>query len=62
MKGLIKWAGEIAGFLFGWLIPFVFILAGGFIFIRFFPNHALLLTAVWTVAVIIIDIRYSKWY
>lgn len=62
MKALKKWLISTAGFLFGNLIPLIAIFIGAVFFILFFPRYAIVLTAAWTVVVIVIDVRYSKWY
>ncbi|ORM73262.1 hypothetical protein HA48_10400 [Pantoea wallisii] len=62
MKAVIKWLVSVAGFLFGNLLPLAAILIGAVFFILFFPRYAIPLTAVWAVVVIVIDVRYSRWY
>lgn len=62
MKYVKKWFIEIAGFLFGGLIPLLAIFIGMVFFILVIPRYALALTAVWTIIVIVIDVRYSRWY
>ena len=53
---------RLIGFLFADLIPLAIIVAGALFFIIVLPTHAILLTVIWAVVVIVIDVRYSKWY
>lgn len=47
---------------FFYLIPAVLIVAGIYIFVRFIPNYAAILSALWIVIVSIVYIKYNKWY
>ncbi|QGY28578.1 hypothetical protein CUN67_06345 [Pantoea cypripedii] len=60
MKWLYKKVIQTIGFLFGNLIPLAAIILGGVFFVIFIPEYSVLLTAIWAVVVLVIDIRYSK--
>ncbi len=62
MTWLYKKVIQTIGFLFGNLIPLAAIFLGGIFFVIFIPAYAVLLTVIWAVVVLVIDIRYSKWY
>lgn len=62
MRRLLKWIVEIAGFLFAGLIPVSAILFGGLLFVTLIPEYAFFLTIAWEIIVIVLYIRYSKWY
>lgn len=47
---------------FFYLVPAVLIVAGIYIFVRFIPNYAAILSALWIVIVSIVHIKYNKWY
>lgn len=47
---------------FFYLVPAVLIVAGIYIFVRFIPNYAAILSALWIVIVSIVYIKYNKWY
>lgn len=44
------------------LIPFAVIMAGLYIFIRFIPEHAGLLSISWVAIVSYVYIKYNRWY
>ena len=45
---------------FFYLIPAVLIVAGIYIFVRFIPNYAAILSALWIVIVSIVYIKYNQ--
>lgn len=47
---------------FFYLIPFALIVAGLYIFIRFIPEHAGLLSISWVTIVYYFYIKYNRWY
>lgn len=47
---------------FFYLVPAVLIVAGIYIFVRFIPNYAAILSALWIVIASIVYIKYNKWY
>ncbi len=58
MKRAILWLLQS----FFYLIPAAIIVAGVYIFIRFIPGYAALLSLSWIIIVSFIYIKYNKWY
>jgi len=47
---------------FIYLIPAVLIVAGVYIFIRFIPEHAAIISIIWVMVVSYVYIKYNRWY
>ncbi len=58
MKRVLLWLVQS----FFYLIPFAVIMAGLYIFIRFIPEHAGLLSISWVAIVSYVYIKYNRWY
>jgi len=58
MKRVFLWL--IQSFVY--LIPAVVIVAGLYVFIRFIPEYAALLSITWVVVVSCVYIKYNRWY
>lgn len=58
MKRVILWLIQSIFYL----VPAVIILAGIYIFVRFIPGYAALLSFTWVIFVSFIYIKYNKWY
>ncbi len=58
MKRAILWLIQS----FFYLIPVAIIGAGIYVFVRFIPSYAALLSLLWIIIVSYIYIKYNKWY
>ncbi|ASG38390.1 hypothetical protein CES92_05215 [Enterobacter roggenkampii] len=58
MKQVILWLLKS----FFYLIPALLIVIGIYLFVRFIPGHAALLSVVWVIVISVIYVKYNKWY
>ncbi len=58
MKKALLWL--IQSFIY--LIPLAVVVVGIYIFVRFMPNYAALLSISWVIVVSFIYIKYNRWY
>lgn len=45
-----------------YLVPALLIVIGIYMFVRFIPGHAALLSVVWVIVISVIYVKYNKWY
>ncbi|VTP17190.1 hypothetical protein PUATCC27989T_05186 [Phytobacter ursingii] len=58
MKRAILWL--LQSYIY--LVPFVLILAGAYIFARFIPDYFGIMTFLWIVIVTFFYVKYNRWY
>lgn len=58
MKQAILWLLKS----FFYLVPALLIVIGIYLFVRFVPDYAALLSVAWVITISVIYIRYNKWY
>ena len=58
MKRVFLWLMQS----FIYLIPAALIVAGVYIFIRFIPEYAAIISIIWVMVVSYVYIKYNRWY
>lgn len=58
MRRAILWLAQS----FFYLIPAVIILLGVYVFVRYIPGYAAVLSLSWVILVSFVYIKYNKWY
>ncbi len=58
MKRILVWFFKS----FFYLIPAAIIVAGIYLFVRYVPDYAAILSSIWMVAVSVVYIIFNRWY